>query len=212
MKKAILREGGQKFVLNAGYPPQLGKYNESACLSCYRHYSLRDATIKRWRCSCGKTIKRGVFDRVDELADLDKPIHPDHRPPYINFLPLSKIIARSLGVKSETSKKVTAHWNSLVSHFGNEIDLLLYGERGKIEELSDSRIARAVLLFRSGKIPLIPGGGGQYGDIDLSDMELDVDEGEGKADLFSFDPEKKNSGAPEKKTEKEEKTKQTTLF
>ena len=43
IKKAILRIEGNKPILNAGLPPQEGKYNESACISCYTHYTLEDA-------------------------------------------------------------------------------------------------------------------------------------------------------------------------
>jgi len=206
--KAILRQGGQKFVLNAGYPPQLGKYNESACLSCFKHYSLKDAMIKRWRCACKRTIKKGVYDRVNELADLDEPRHPEHRPPYVHLLPLSKIIARALGVKGETSKKVTSVWTSLVEHFGNEIETVLYGDFDDIERHSTPEIAHAIRLFRSGKVKLIPGGGGEYGDIDLSG---DGDAGAG-GDLFSYDGEKKGAGKVEEAGDKDKKGRQTTLF
>ncbi|HDQ15749.1 MAG TPA: phosphotransferase, partial [Bacteroidetes bacterium] len=62
IKKAILREDGNKSVLNVGLPPQEGKYHETACSSCFTHYTLEDAIRRRWKCSCGKRIKRGVKD------------------------------------------------------------------------------------------------------------------------------------------------------
>ena len=67
MKKAILRTGGNKPVLNVGLPPQEGKYNESACISCFTHYTLEEAMKRRWKCSCGKRIKKGVKDRIGEI-------------------------------------------------------------------------------------------------------------------------------------------------
>jgi len=171
IKKAILREDGQKFVLNVGYPPQLGKYNESACISCYRHYTLRDAKIKRWSCSCGRTIKKGVADRVNELADLEEPKHPPHRPPYINLLPLSKIIAKAIGQKSETTKTVKQIWSSLVEYASNEIQVLLYTDIRDIKNLSNEKVAEAIQLFRENRIRIIAGGGGRYGDIELDAKE-----------------------------------------
>jgi uncharacterized protein (TIGR00375 family) len=51
IKKAILRVDGNKPVLNVGLPPQEGKYHESACISCYTHYTLDEAIRRRWKCS-----------------------------------------------------------------------------------------------------------------------------------------------------------------
>ncbi len=206
LKKAILREGGQKFVLNVGFPPQLGKYNQSACISCFKRYSLRDAKIKNWRCACGKTVKKGVEDRINELADLEAPQHPEYRPSYLHLLPLSKIVSRAMGMKSETSKKVVANWNALAERFGSEIEVLLNGEYREIEKLTNPEVARAVRLFRSGKIPLIPGGGGLYGDIDLSSGAVAEDGG-----LYAFDAVKQKASLPEE-DEGDSKGKQTTLF
>ncbi|RZN40916.1 MAG: endonuclease Q family protein, partial [Methanophagales archaeon ANME-1-THS] len=91
LKAAIQRRGGRKPVLNVGVPPQEGKYNESACIRCYTHYSLSNAITSRWRCACGGLIKKGVRDRVDELANTDG-THPDHRPPYVHLIPLAELI------------------------------------------------------------------------------------------------------------------------
>lgn len=99
IKKAILRIDGNKTVLNVGLPPQEGKYNESACISCYTHYALEEAQRRRWKCSCGKRIKKGVKDRINERATFIKPQHPDHRPPYIHLIPLAEIITKAIGIR-----------------------------------------------------------------------------------------------------------------
>jgi len=62
IKKAILRIDGNKPLLNVGLPPQEGKYHESACRNCYTHYTLGEAQRRRWKCSCGRRIKKGVKD------------------------------------------------------------------------------------------------------------------------------------------------------
>jgi len=76
LSMAIIREKGRKPLLNVGMPPEEGKYNESACIRCFKHYTLRESLIKNWRCSCGGIIKKGVKDRVNELASYDTPHHP----------------------------------------------------------------------------------------------------------------------------------------
>jgi uncharacterized protein (TIGR00375 family) len=167
IKKAILRKSDNKFILNVGLPPEEGKYNESACISCYKHYSLRDAIARKWRCSCGGRIKKGVKDRVEELADHDKPIHPSHRPPYIHIIPLSEIIAKALGQSNPFTKKVTERWNELIKVFSSEVAVLIDADIEDIAKVTAPAITEAIEAFREGKVIIHPGGGGRYGVIEL---------------------------------------------
>ena len=50
LRMAIIREKGRKPVLNVGMPPEEGKYNESACARCFKHYTMREIMIKSWKC------------------------------------------------------------------------------------------------------------------------------------------------------------------
>ncbi|MDI6707505.1 MAG: TIGR00375 family protein [Candidatus Thermoplasmatota archaeon] len=168
LKKAILRQAGRKIVLNVGVPPQEGKYNETACIKCYKHYELRAALELRWRCNnCGARIKKGVKDRVDELADCDRPIHPEHRPPYLHLIPLSEIIAKALKLDSPITKRVFETWSELVKNFGSEVSILIDTAISAIAKVADVRITNAIKAFREGKIIVHPGGGGRYGAIEL---------------------------------------------
>jgi len=168
LKAAIQRRGGRKPVLNVGVPPQEGKYNESACIRCYTHFSLREAITRRWRCECGGLIKKGVRDRVDELANCDG-THPEHRPPYLHLIPLAEIIGLALH-KSPSSPAVKEMWESLLAEFGTEVNVLVdipiadfYVSRFNL----DGRVVEAIKAFREGEIQVIPGGGGRYGVIKL---------------------------------------------
>ncbi|MFH0815633.1 MAG: TIGR00375 family protein [Methanobacteriota archaeon] len=165
LRKAILREGGRKFVLNVGFPPEEGKYNESACIACFKHYDLRQAMALKWRCVCGGVVKKGVRDRIEELADLPEPKHPEHRPQYLHIIPLSEIIAKAIGAPNANAKIVGDLWAKLVSKAGSEVAVLV---DDPIENIASPEVASAVRLFREGKVRLIPGGGGQYGTISLS--------------------------------------------
>ncbi|MDY6985167.1 MAG: TIGR00375 family protein [Candidatus Thermoplasmatota archaeon] len=159
---AILRRNGCRIILNVGIPPQEGKYNESACIRCLKHYSLEEAISMKWRCSCGGLIKRGVADRVKELATYEEPEHPAHRPPYLHLIPLSEIIARVLPEKGAFEE-----WNRLVETFGNEINVLIDVRMDKIRAIARSEVADAIRSFRDGEIRIIPGGGGAYGRIEI---------------------------------------------
>ena len=121
LRKAIQRRGGNAPVLNVGLPPEEGKYNESACLACHTHYLLDEAIRRRWKCSCGKKIKKGVKDRISEMATFEKPQHPSHRPPYVHLIPLAEIIAKAVGIQTPFAKTVMKRWEELVNAFENEI-------------------------------------------------------------------------------------------
>jgi len=184
LKAAIERKRGRKPVLNVGVPPAEGKYNESACIRCYKHYPLTEAIIRKWRCDCGGLIKKGVRDRVNELADCDAP-PPEHRPPYLHLIPLAEIIGLALH-KSTTSKAVNKVWESLLAEFGTEVNVLVDAPMVDFHANTadfnlDARVIEAIKAFREGEIRVIPGGGGKYGVIELktkgSEEAREKDEG-----------------------------------
>jgi uncharacterized protein (TIGR00375 family) len=172
IKKAILREGGRKSVLNVGIPPQEGKYNESACIRCYKHYDLKTAIQKGWICDCKGRIKKGVRDRVEEIATYKLPIHPEHRPKYLHLIPLAEIIAKALNLESPHCKEVFNEWNRLVATFSNEVVVLVDEDLDRIKRATTPEIANAIKSFRNGEIIIKPGGGGQYGKIILPEKKL----------------------------------------
>ncbi len=171
IKKAILFKGGRKIVFNAGFPPEEGKYNRTACISCYTHYTLAEAKERKWKCNCGGRIKRGVRDRVDELADYRMARHPSFRPPYIHIIPLAEIIAKALHL-SPYSHTVRKRWEDLMKSFGDEISVLLDVEIDEIKKITAPAIAHAIEAFRGGSIKIRPGGGGKYGEIEIVHEEI----------------------------------------
>ena len=165
LKMAIIRKKGREPVLNVGMPPEEGKYNESACIRCFKHYTIRESVMKNWKCSCKGTIKKGVKDRVNELAAYDEPKYPAHRPKYVHIIPLSEIIAKALGIGPNT-KGVQAIWKGLIDKYGTEISVLVDADIN--HSGIDERVIRAINAFKEGKVKVCPGGGGQYGTVELS--------------------------------------------
>ncbi len=186
IKNAILRKKG-KIILNVGLPPQEGKYNESACIKCYRHYTMIESVMKKWRCTCGGIIKKGVKDRVEELSDYPEPNHPDHRPKYLHLIPLAEIIAKALNTTPLT-KTVFAEWNNLIKKFGNEVRILVDADMDEIAVSTNEKIADAIQAFRENRIIVHPGGGGRYGRIELPDDKTTWKQPkrEGQKSLFDF--------------------------
>ncbi len=187
LRDVILRKKGRA-VLNVGLPPEEGKYNETACTRCFIHYSLQEAKTRRWKCTCGGRIKRGVKDRVEELATYKEPLHPDYRPPYLHLIPLGEIIRLALGHSSTHTKGVQSRWEALVNRFGNEVAVLVDTPLSDLESVGEPEVIYAIRAFREGKITVIPGGGGEYGRVVFgSDAGVQKKEKmEGQRSLFEY--------------------------
>lgn len=170
IKKALLRLGGRKCTLNVGLPPEEGKYNQSACSRCFKRYTLIETKAAGGKCTCGGAIKKGVLDRINELATNPKPQPPKHRPKYLRLIPLVEIISKALNYSSSNSVGVTKVWKTLISEFGNEVEILLYADIKKIKQITSAKVGNAINCFRENKIIIHPGGGGKYGQIELPNL------------------------------------------
>jgi len=171
LKKTILRQDGNKAVLNVGLPPQEGKYHESACIKCFAHYDLEEAKRRRWKCSCGGRIKKGVKDRINEMADFIEPRHPNYRPDYVHLIPMAEIITKAVGQRNPFTQTVTKRFDELVSAFGSEINVMLESDIAEIAKITAPAITEAIQAFRDKKVMIVPGGGGEYGKIKLPSDE-----------------------------------------
>ena len=127
--------------MNAGFFPEEGKYNRTACTRCYTQYSLTEATRYNWRCpDDGGIIKKGVSDRVKELSDGSE-ARP--RPPYTHVIPLAQIIQTMENASSPNTKKCKAIYSSFISTFGNEIAVLIDAPVAEIRTIH-AKVADAI--------------------------------------------------------------------
>jgi len=148
---------------NYGMVPNLGKYHMTACTKCHKLIDPVLAKENKMKCSCGGTIKKGVDFRISEIADLKEPVHPDFRPDYVHLMPLAELIS-SVHDKGVTTKFVQGIWQKLIDNFSTEIDVLINVDLRDIEKI-DVNVASAIESFRNNTIEVVPGGGGQYGQI-----------------------------------------------
>jgi uncharacterized protein (TIGR00375 family) len=152
-----VREGA--VVMNAGFFPEEGKYNRTACTRCFRQYTLEEAMALKWRCADDRgRIKKGVRDRARELSDSP----PAPRPPYLHLISLGEIIQRVQGTSSPHTAKCRRLYDQLIAAFGTEIAVLVDVPVGEIREVHPA-VGDAVEALRSGRLVLHPGGGGKYG-------------------------------------------------
>jgi len=165
--RAIKREEGRRVVLNVGFDPRLGKYHVTACSRCFKQFTMEKAIRLRWRCDeCRGWIKKGVLDRVNELADYPEPKHPPHRPGYLRIAPLAEVIGLATG-EDPHSPGVKAEWEKLVTRFGDEISVLVDAHPDELSAATNSRIVEVIKSFRTGTLKVIPGGGGRYGHLEI---------------------------------------------
>lgn len=169
IRKALLRKGDRGITLNVGLDPREGKYHCTACSNCYSKYSIQKARDFEWRCpNCGKSIKKGVRDRIFELADSDN--GPEWRPNYIHVPPLAILIQTVVGHSSPTTKTVQNIWENYIEEYGSEIKVLVEAPEEDLKGIN-KEVGRAVKLFREEKTIMIPGGGGEYGELIIPDSE-----------------------------------------
>jgi len=148
-----------------GYNPQEGKYNRSACRVCKQIYTLEDAIKYNWKCLiCKGTIKKGVNDRIKEIAreqgnteykQLTK------RPEYKYLMPLAQIIQIALNKKQIQDKEVIKIYEKMLKE-DCEINLMLNTPKEILEKI-DSNIAKYIIAFRKDLVVFRPGGAGHYG-------------------------------------------------
>ncbi len=163
IKKAIERKNGRRFILNVGLNPREGKYHETACTRCFLKFRISDAIRLGRRCpECGGVIKKGVRERIGELAHGRKTVRPEHRPPYIHIVPLAEVISMAREVKTLHSPKVQAEWQTMVNEFGPEITILIDTPIADLKDY-DSKIGGIIESFRNGSMLYDAGGGGRYG-------------------------------------------------
>jgi len=153
-----------EITMNAGFFPEEGKYNRTACIRCFTQYSLEEAQQHNWRCPAdGGLIKKGVSDRARELS---RGI-PGLRPPYLHIVPLGQIIQTLEGTSSPHTKKCRAIYDAFIMAFGNEIDILISAPLPEIRAVHPG-VADAIAALRENRVILHPGGGGKYGTFSLT--------------------------------------------
>lgn len=112
-------------------------------------------------------IKLGVSERIEVISTSIKPIHPDHRPCYINAVPLIDIIRSVKNIKSASSVTVLNTYNKIIEKLGTEFDIII---EVPIEEIKkfDEGVGLVIEAIRKNNIRYTPGGGGTYGQIQLN--------------------------------------------
>jgi len=163
---AIRQKDSKRFRFTIETNPAYGKYHWTGHRNCKVALSPQEAIKFGNRCPvCRKRLTKGVEQRVEELADRPVGFKPAGAIDYIHLLPLSEIIVTVLGVSYPGVRKVWDIYNTLTAKFGSEYAVLIDASQEEMSKIVNPKIAEAVTRVREGKVDVVPGYDGVYGQL-----------------------------------------------
>ncbi|HZK44536.1 MAG TPA: endonuclease Q family protein [Syntrophomonadaceae bacterium] len=154
VKLALENEGERRVIANYGMDPLMGKYHRSYCNKCEFIIEGEPPIFTCPKCGNIQNIVKGVYDRIVEIRDYPEPHHPIGRPKYNYRVPLKDLP----GVGPKTLSKLT-------KAFYSEIEILEQASVDDLTKIVGIDIATMIGKMRSGRLSIIPGGGGYYGKV-----------------------------------------------
>lgn len=160
-----LKTGDENFKGTVEFFPEEGKYHADGHKSCGVRTTPAETNKLKGLCPrCGKPLIIGVEHRINELADLP-PGRTPAKPKQVEYLiPLTEIIAETLGLTGVT-KKVNTVYERMINLLGNEFQILRKVSVNEIAAAGYPLIAKALENMRQGKVLLDPGYDGVFGTV-----------------------------------------------
>ncbi len=166
---AIRAKDPRRFLFTIETHPEYGKYHWTGHKNCQVSMSAREARDIQDKCpTCGKTMTRGVEERVEELADRPTGFKPSNPIRYRHLLPLSEVIGAVIGEVNPASSRVWDVYNMLTGKFGSEYSVMLDAAPHDLTVAAGADLAQAILKVRDDEVYVQPGYDGVYGKIDFT--------------------------------------------
>lgn len=166
--EAIKNKEKKKFKFTIETNPAYGKYHWSGHRKCGISMPAKKAISHGNICPiCRKEFTLGVDQRVEKLADREFGYRPSDPIDFVYLLPLSEIIAHTLGIENLGHAKIWQIYNTLIEKFGNEYSVLLNAKKREISQTADENIAEIIVGIRNNNVKVIPGYDGVYGKIEF---------------------------------------------
>lgn len=160
---AIKEKDPKKFLYTIEVDPSYGKYHFDGHRDCHFSSSPQESRRLKGICPvCKKPLTIGVLNRVEELADRQDGYIPEGAIPFRKMLPLAEIISGLYG-SALLSKYVVEKENALIDKFGTELNILLEVDENDLSKV-DSELASTIIKNRKGKLDVLPGYDGVYGE------------------------------------------------
>ncbi len=166
-----------RFKFTIETDPAYGKYHWTGHRSCNVSLSPKEAVKFGSHCPiCRRKLTKGVEQRVEELADRPAGFRPEGAISYLHLLPLHDIIAAVLQATYQGARKVWDIYNVLVGKFGNEYSVLMDAPKEEMYKVIDPSLAEVIVRVRVGKVKVVPGYDGVYGQLALSEDDAKREE------------------------------------
>jgi len=180
MVEAMISKDGFEGTIE--FYPEEGKYHLDGHRKCEVMLTPPETRSHNGLCpACGKAITIGVLNRVEELADRDK---PELSKPFYSLIPLTEILSEIYDCGPAT-KKVLTVYEDLLSALGPELTILMDAALKDIQDSGGMLLATAIERMRTGKVIRHEGYDGEYGVIKLF-HESDKAELAGQGSLFGI--------------------------
>jgi len=161
---AVRKKDKKRFLFTVEVDPAYGKYHWTGHRNCNVNLSPKQALKLNNICPvCRKQLTVGVEQRVEELADRPEGFIPKNAIPYKKLIPLSELIKTVFKINTLYSKTIWAEFTELVDKFGTEFNVLLEAPKEELEKITEKQLVELIMNNRQGKIKIIPGYDGVYG-------------------------------------------------
>jgi len=162
MIKAMIKKDGFEGTIE--FYPEEGKYHMDGHRKCNMMLHPNDTIRNEGLCpECGKPVTVGVFHRVAELADREKPVLKKE---FYSLIPLSEILSEILGCGPNT-KTVNNVYEKLLRALGPELSILMDKDINDIEKTGGLLLSKAISRMRTGNVIRQEGYDGEFGVIKL---------------------------------------------
>jgi uncharacterized protein (TIGR00375 family) len=173
----IRKKDRGRFKFTIETDPAYGKYHWTGHRNCNISLSPIEAVKFGNHCPiCRRKLTKGVEQRVEELADRPAGFKPEGSIGYLHLLPLHDIIATVLQATYQGARKVWDIYNVLVGKFEDEYSVLMDAPKEEMCKVVDPSLAEAIVRVRDGKVKVIPGYDGVYGQLALLEDNAEREE------------------------------------
>ncbi len=174
----------KRFLFTVEFFPEEGKYHYDGHRDCGVIFSPSQTKACQSLCpKCRKKLTIGVMHRVEELADRPEGFIPRNAIPSIHLIPLEEVLAEAMGHKVGT-KAVETEYERLVERGGSEFGILLDATPEELASYVTPKTLEAIIRMRQGKVSIIPGHDGVYGQISLFEEKEATREAKEQLKLF----------------------------
>ncbi len=166
LRKA-LRPPFEGFLGTIEFFPEEGKYHWDGHRTCGIQWHPRQSIEAGYECPvCHRKITVGVLHRLELLADREKEGKPSSRRPFERLVPLTRIIAATVGM-GENTKTVNRIYDQLLHEHGPELTVIREAPLSAITKTAGSLTAEGIRRVRKGLLEISPGFDGEYGIVKI---------------------------------------------